>query len=196
MADPKADQERSALLVEKLDKQIDAVALVGPDYLAAKAMVHELRLAILASALADPKDDHRAAPRKPDETHLYSEAMVAQLQRERDEARRERDELRAAILPNPVGEWTQEGFVNLAKAHQQDSERCDELQDEYGSITAGWRANAETRPLLPQVLSNLQALEAEMRTVLGVGCIAVSPPQFQCWVDKLGTVIADLQEVK
>jgi hypothetical protein len=65
-------------------------------------------------------------------------------------------------------------------------------------------------PMLLQAVANLQALEAEMRhTVLVAGQCSVERKRdrlsmafeaeanrIQCWVDKLGTALADLQEVK
>jgi adenylyl- and sulfurtransferase ThiI len=70
---------------------------------------------------------------------------------------------------------------------------------------------AQPHPMLVQALSNLQALEAEMRQFIvacrkyvsdhscsthDAGAHNGAATTAQCWVDKLGTVIADLQEVK
>jgi len=49
-------------------------------------------------------------------------------------------------------------------------------------------------PMLTQAIANLQALEAEMRTPHRLNMQYVAVVMAQCWVDKLGTVIADLQE--
>ena len=48
--------------------------------------------------------------------------------------------------------------------------------------------------MLTQALSNLKALDAELRAlVAGDDGLYVSLAEVQCWVDKLGTVLADLQ---
>jgi hypothetical protein len=47
-------------------------------------------------------------------------------------------------------------------------------------------------PMLLQAVANLQALMDEMRCYVNTH----GPHDYQCWVDKLGTAIADLQEVK
>jgi hypothetical protein len=53
---------------------------------------------------------------------------------------------------------------------------------------------AQPHPMLTQALANLKALEAEMsdRTF----CSCENCARTKCWVDKLGTVLADLQEAK
>jgi chromosome segregation ATPase len=55
----------------------------------------------------------------------------------------------------------------------------------------------EPHPMLLQAMANLQALQAELRNDLCIeDCTYVSLDTVQCWYDKLGTAIADLQEVR
>ena len=54
------------------------------------------------------------------------------------------------------------------------------------------KPSTQPRPMLTQAVANLQALEAEMRG----NVLCELNRKVQCWVDKLGTVLADLQEVQ
>jgi hypothetical protein len=129
-------------------------------------------------------------------------ATLASLERERDEAKR-----------TLQMEWDK--FANLVESVWKD--RAEAAERERDEAIAAWDIENEKRhdaeeklaalmPMLTLALSNLQALMEEMRQraheharYQNVPCQCDSSwhvQEIQCWVDKLGTVLADLQEVK
>jgi hypothetical protein len=119
---------------------------------------------------------------------------LQQMERERD-AGEQNYQFLAATLKEQIAECDR-----LLRAEAAERER-DEWRGRFETVDEERRGLLavvdEPHPMLLQAMANLQALQAELRNDLCIeDCTYVSLDTVQCWYDKLGTAIADLQEVR
>jgi hypothetical protein len=136
---------------------------------------------------------------------IESKDLRASMERERDVARSLTPTLPMPPTLTPGLATTTESYYDpvpptdspLRHAYTLDLAQMKESRDQWKAEAESLRAErAQPHPVLTQALANLQALEAEIRGELEqTEYCHVTLDEVQCWVDKLGTAIADLQEV-